>query len=282
MKSPFPGMDPYIEERGRWADFHTKLIGEIERTLAVALPDRYFIQIGERSYVVLAGTDGKEESQFCPDVGVELSEREVSLPARGVAVAVPSTASDAVTIRAFIEERFRENFIEIYTADPELRLVTCIELLSPSNKRRGSEGWEQYLRKRNALLLGTANLVEIDLLRSGQRLPMVEPWPDSAYYFLVGRQSHVPYCRVWPVHCHRVLPEIPVPLANPDPDVPLALGPLIDAVYERSRYAQRIDYSKPLHPPLPPEQATCLQPPVSGENQTGKSRTTRQRRGRGM
>jgi Protein of unknown function (DUF4058) len=279
MKSPFPGMDPFIEECGLWADFHTKLIGEIERTLAVTLPERYFIQTGERSYVVLAGTDGKEETPFYPEVGVEAAEREGAPQADGVAMVEPATASDAVTMRAFIDEHFRENFIEICMDAPEIRLVTCIEVLSPSNKRRGSEGWEQYLRKRNALLLGSANLVEIDLLRGGQRLPMVEPWPNSAYYFLVGRQSRVPYCRVWPVHCHHALPEIPVPLASPDPDVPLALGPLIEAVYERSRYARRIDYTRPLHPPLTPEQAAWL-PGGRVENQAGEPRATRPRRGR--
>jgi hypothetical protein len=284
MKSPFPGMDPYIEGCGLWADFHTKLIGEIERNLAVRLPERYFIQTGERSYVVLAGMDGKEEMPFYPDVGLEAeaAERKDRPHVSRVAIVEPATASDAVTMRAFIDQHFRENFIEIYEADPEVRLVTCIELLSPSNKRRGSEGWEQYLRKRNALLLGSANLVEIDLLRGGQRLPMVEPWPNSAYYFLVGRQSSVPYCRVWPVHCHQALPEIPVPLASPDPDVPLALGPLIEAVYERSRYARRIDYNKLLHPPLSPEQAGCLEARLRGENQAqgGQGPGTHQRRGR--
>src|SRR5262249_60213888 len=143
------------------------------------------------------------------------------------------------TMRAFIDEHFRENFIEIYEGDPDVRLVTCIEVLSPSNKRRGTEGWEQYLRKRNALLLGQANLVEIDLLRTGQRMPMVEPWPKSPYYLLVGRQSRAPYCRVWPVHFREPLPEIPVPLARPDPDLTLALQPLIEAVYDRSPSAHR-------------------------------------------
>jgi hypothetical protein len=260
MKSPFPGMDPYIEDRGLWADFHTKLIGEIERGLAPTLPDHYFVQTGERAYVVLAGTNGKEERRFYPDVGIEAAqEHERGSEANvGVALAEPAAEIAVVTMRAFIDEHFRENFIEIYENDPEVRLVTCIEVLSPSNKRRGTEGWEQYLRKRNALLLGSANLVEIDLLRGGQRMPMVEPWPSSPYYLLVGRQSHVPHCRVWPIHVHQALPEIPVPLASPDPDVPLALQPLIETIYGRSRYARRIDYTKPLDPPLAPQQAAWL------------------------
>lgn len=260
MKSPFPGMDPYIEDRGLWADFHDDLIAEIKRALAAVLPERYFVQMGERSYVVLAGKDSKEEKPFYPDIGVEAApQARLSEAVGGVAAAEPAVETESVTMRAFIDEHFRENFIEIYEADPELRLVTCLEVLSPSNKRRGTEGWDQYLRKRNALLLGSANFVEIDLLRGGQRMPMVEPWPKSPYYLLVGRQSRVPHCRVWPVHLRKALPEIPVPLASPDPDCPLRLQPMIDAVYERSRYARRIDYKKPLTPPLGSEESDWLE-----------------------
>jgi hypothetical protein len=259
MNSPFAGMDPYIEAYGLWPDFHDDLIGEIKRGLAAVLPDRYFAQTGERSYIILAGTNGKEERAFYPDVRVGTGT-EAPGPARGgVALAEPPAGSNAITMRAFIDEHFRENFIEIYEAGPETRLVTCIEVLSPANKRRGTEGWEQYLRKRNALLLGQANLIEIDLVRGGQRMPMVEPWPTSPCYLLVSWQSRAPYCRVWPVGYREPLPEIPVPLASPDPDLSLQLQPMIEAVYERSRYGRRIDYKKALTPPLTDEDATWLQ-----------------------
>lgn len=183
-------------------------------------------------------------------------------------------------MRAFIDEHFRENFIEIYESNPDVRLVTCIKVLSPSNKRRGSEGWQQYLRKRNALLLGSANLVEIDLLRGSQRMPMVEPWPNSPYYLLVGRQDRVPYCRVWPAYFHQALAEIPVPLASPDPDVPLALGPLIEAVYARSRYARRIDYAKSLSLPPTEEQGAWLRQCLHGQSKPDKPQKRGQRRRR--
>jgi len=261
MKSPFPGMDPYLEAFGLWADFHDDLIAEIKRGLSAVLPERYFVQMGERSYVVLAGTDGKEERSFYPDVGVSSTAHaeQVPAPGRGIALAESPAGSNAVTMRAFIDEHFRENFIEIYEDKPDRRLVTCIEVLSPSNKRPGTEGWEQYLRKRNGLLLGQANLVEIDLLRGGRRMPMVEPWPKSTYYLLVGRQNRAPYCRVWPVDYRAPLPEISVPLASPDADVCLVLQPMIDAVYERSRYARRIDYARSLTPPLAAEDVAWLQ-----------------------
>jgi hypothetical protein len=131
-------------------------------------------------------------------------------------------------------------------------------VLSPSNKERGSKGWKKYLRKRQALMLGEGSLVEIDLLRGGARLPLLQPWPASPYTLLVCRDTKGPLCRVWPAHFRRRLPAIPVPLQSPDLDVTLDLQPLLEAVYERSRYHRRIDYTKPLDPPLAEQDAAWL------------------------
>ncbi len=278
MPSPFPGMDPFIEDRGLWPDFHDDLIAEIKRSLAARLPERYFVQTGERAYVVLTGADQKEVHPINPDVAIEKSSVGKGPTPTTAAVAVADAG--AVTMRAFIDEHFRENFIEICEAEPTPRLVTCVEVLSPSNKQSGKKGRKLYLRKRNALLLGKANLVEIDLVRGGRRMPMVEPWPKSPYYLLVARESQVPYCRVWPAHFNQPLPEIPVPLASPDPDIPLALQPMIEAVYERSRYGRRLDYSKPLTTPLSPEEAAWLTERLGTEQTPAKPPPSPRRRGR--
>jgi hypothetical protein len=50
-----------------------------------------------------------------------------------------------------------------------------------------------------------------------------------------------------------------VPLSRPDPDLTLALQPLIDVIYERGRYREDIDYSRPLTPPLTAAQLTWLE-----------------------
>jgi hypothetical protein len=162
-------------------------------------------------------------------------------------------------LRAFVDLEFVETFIDIYELEPERRLVTSIEVLSPSNKARGTKGWELYLRKRQALLLGEANLVEIELLRGGTRMPMLDPLPASPYYLLVARRDRAPSCRVWPAYFDRPLPPLPIPLSKPDPDIIVTLQPMIEAIYERSRYAQDIDYARPLDPPLTSEQAAWLQ-----------------------
>jgi hypothetical protein len=250
MKSPFPGMNPYIEACGLFEDFHAKLIGEIERSLAPRLPERYVVRTGERSYVVLAPEVESRKYQMLPDVAV------ITRPSRGprkrgdgTAVAErPPVKRGPAIMRALVESEFRETLLEIRELNPQHRLVTSIEVLSPANKREDSPGWVQYLRKRQAILTGHANLVEIDLLRSGQRMPMEDDWPDSPYYLLVARKEESPRCTVWPAHFMEPLEDIPVPLAPPDGDVMLALQPLVEAVYERSRYEQELDYRRALRP----------------------------------
>jgi len=260
MKSPFPGMDPYIEGRRLWGDFHQHLIEKIYERLADAVSQRYFVRAGERSYLVLVKSEGQTSHPFVPDVSLTNPQRgkKTTKKRGGVAVAEPDADSDPVTMRAFIEEEHRESFVEIFEADPEQRLVTTIEVLSPSNKRLGSKGWKLYQRKRQSVLLGGVNLVEIDLLRGGQRSPMLDPWPTSPYTLLVARAKKYQLCRVWPAHFDRPLPEIPVPLAKPDADIPLQLQPMIEAIYQRSRYAGSIDYRKPLTPPLNAEEVAWL------------------------
>lgn len=257
MPSPFPGMDPFIEACGRWEDFHPKLIGEIERALAAVLPERYFVSLATRSYIVLAGTEGKEFKSFLPDVGVTTPAAKASAQRTTTAVA-EIVETEAISMEAFIALEFRETFIEIHELDPEERLVTCIEVLSPSNKRRGSKGWKRYVRKRNGLLLGAANLVELDLLRGGQRMPMMTQWPDSPYTLLVCREQRAPSCDVWPAHFRRPLPILQIPLAPPDEDVRLDLQPLLAAVYARARFDRRLDYTRPLQPALSDDDSAWL------------------------
>jgi len=88
----------------------------------------------------------------------------------------------------------------------------------------GEGGLDAYLEKRAEMLACQCNLVELDLLRGGQRLPMSGPLPPADYYALVGRVGKkTPRCRVlgWPRRSP--LPTIDIPRLPPDPDVPLDL-----------------------------------------------------------
>jgi hypothetical protein len=261
MKSPFPGMDPYIEACKLWGDFHRDLISDIKRSLARSAPERYLVRTEERSYLVLVEAEGKQDYSFLPDVSVTTSTRAKpgSPKGSGVAVAEPDEDVEPAVLRAFIEEEHRDAFVEIYEATPEQRLVTTVEVLSPSNKRPGHEGRELYLRKRQSLMLGGVNLVEIDLLRGGERMPMLDPWPNSPYTLMLARAKKPQACLVWQGHWRKPLPTIRVPLLKPDADLDLDLQPLIGAIYQRSRYHLSIDYTRPLAPPLGAEDAAWLE-----------------------
>lgn len=251
-RSPFPGMDPFLEASGLWGDFHHTLIADIQRQVGPQLPPKYIARTEERSYILTVESEEKANRIFIPDVSV-------TGPSSRFAVAdAPAKANGGVSMRAFIEVEFEETFLDIYELGPERRLVTSIEVLSPANKARGTKGWKLYNRKRQALLLGKANLVEIDLLRRGTRLPMLDPWPDAPYTVLVARKSLAPACKVWPAHSDRPLPAVPVPLSRGYADLTLELQPLVEAIYKRNSYAEQIDYTRPLDPPLRPEEAAFL------------------------
>lgn len=260
MKSPFPGMDPYIESQGLWGDFHNHLIEHICQHLADSVSERYFVRTGRRSYYVLIGEEGKDDYSFVPDVKINVAEsgKRTKRKSESVATAEPAMEDEPLTLRLFIEDEYRESFVDIYEANPEERLVTTIEVLSPSNKRPGTKGWKLYQRKRRNVLLGNVNLVEIDLLRDGQRPPSFDPWPSSPYYLLVARASREQYAKVWRASFQSPIPVIPVPLDKPDADIPLRLQPMIETIYKRFRYGGSINYSKPLKPPLRGAEATWV------------------------
>jgi hypothetical protein len=127
----------------------------------------------------------------------------------------------------------RENFIEI--RDRESReLVTVIELLSPTNKRPGSDR-DQFLNKRYQLLSSTAHYVEIDLLRGEPRLP-IENLPDCDAYAMVSRVEERPHVGLWPVSLLEPLPTIPIPLRAPAADARIDLQAILHQAYDAGGY----------------------------------------------
>jgi hypothetical protein len=88
----------------------------------------------------------------------------------------------------------------------------------------------EYRRKRLALLRSKVHLLEIDLLRKGERPPLEKPLPDVPYFAVLSRVERRPVADVWPIRLQEVLPILPTPLLDPDPDVPLELGRAVAAV----------------------------------------------------
>jgi Protein of unknown function (DUF4058) len=94
------------------------------------------------------------------------------------------------------------------------------------------------------------------------------PLPPASYYVTLGRIERRPYVDVWPIQLIERLPVLPVPLSTPDPDVPLDLGAVVQAVYERGGYVTRIDYRQAVPPPsLEPEQQAWVEHLLAAHHQ---------------
>jgi hypothetical protein len=129
-------------------------------------------------------------------------------------------------------------------------VVTVLETLSPANKRSGGDGRREYLRKREEILESRTHLVELDLLRGGERLPTVGPLPPGDYYAIVSRAERRPRAQLYGWTLRQQLPPIPVPLKQGDPDAILELQEVFTIVYDRARYDLSLDYTAGLAPPL--------------------------------
>src|SRR5262249_36067050 len=124
---------------------------------------------------------------------------------------------------------------------------------SPTNKR--GDGRDEYLAKRARILRSTAHLVEIDLLRQGQRVPMREPLPPAPYFMFVSRAEDRPMTEVIPTSIDQPLPEVPIPLLPGDPDVALDLQKALSNAYDLLGYDLAIDYTAPPDVQLGTEEA---------------------------
>lgn len=256
MPSPFPGMDPYLEGSA-WQSFHGQYIAELARQLAPKIRPKYLALMGERELVSLGRSDeddddGKEDEglvrgNLYPDVAVAEVAEATETPAAGGGTSVLAAP---VHVRTLINDPPPDWVLEIRDAE-QRRLVTLIELLSPSNKR--GDDHAAYLAKRNHALRSPAHLVEIDLLHHGRRLPMRDPLPPAPYYVFVSRAGQRPVTGVWPIRLETRLPAVAVPLLRPDPDARLDLQDAFDQVYDtigydlvlKSRYAD----DPPVHLP---------------------------------
>jgi len=170
----------------------------------------------------------------------------------------------SIGVRVYYEEpmlEFHEPYIEILDRQSALRIVTVIELVSPSNKYAGP-GHDAYAVRQGEVLNSEAHLVEIDLLRHGLHVLAV-PEPRVADhvkydYLITVNRAGCPRNRfeIWPWAAREPLPVIALPLAGDDPDIPLDIRPALERAYEAGSYRDRINYHAPCEPPLQDDDQT--------------------------
>jgi len=254
MKSPFPGMDPWLERS--WGDIHHRLIQYSCDVLQGRLPGDLRARVEERVFVEQPELE-RTPRYLVPDV--VLLERGRPAQSRGAAVLEPPPVRPVSQPMVFrmTNDPITESWIEIRDRSGNT-VVTVIEFLSPANKS-GGIGQELYLKKQREVLSSTANLVEVDLVRTGERvlaLPKLQipaaVWAD--YLTCVSVAWDGRRIDLYPMPLREPLPVLSIPLRRDDAPVPLDLQELVAQAYTAGRYDD-IDYSLPPTPPLTVEDA---------------------------
>jgi hypothetical protein len=196
------------------------LISEIQATLNPLLRPPYVARIDVRVY---NSNDDPGREALIPDapIGTRLKDVEIE-----------------------------EAFLKILHVETK-ELVAVIEILSPTNKIRGSRGRASFMANRHEIMNTKVHWVEIDLLRAGVPSVTDPPLrPESDYRVLVSRSDRRTRTRYWPIRVRQPLPVIKIPLRGKGSEVPLDLGAVLNSAYDRAEYDASVDYRKDPEPPL--------------------------------
>ena len=241
MRPPFPGMDPWLEHANLWLDLHNSLITAIRDAIVPKVAPKYYVGIEQRTYETRPGSAvylGR------PDVGVTWTGVTESLAGSSE----PRSSNGPGVLELDVEVPVTEHVDEWYLEVREAvrgKLVTVIEVLSPTNKLR-QPGRKQYLRKRGKILDSRTSLVEIDLLRAGKVMPIEIPsLVKGDYRILVSRGKSRPHARLYVFGLRQPIPDIPIPLLPRDAEPMLDLNAVLHDLYDRARFDLRLNYSLP-------------------------------------
>jgi hypothetical protein len=255
-------MDPYLEEPAIWPDLHDALAAEIRRTLNASLPRPFYARLEMRNELGIVD-EPRARMRIVPDVAVVRPSRAVTAsdsPGAGGGVAVAEPALSPISPSqdvVLFEETIRHPMVEVRDASYGHRLVTLIEILSPSNKHRGPDQ-DAYCLKREEIWQAKVSLIEIDLLRTGDRVflkPELQLWfaaldPIPNYLVQVNRGWERHRHQLFPFGLSDRLPVIPVPLREGITEPLLNLQKVFDNAYDGGPYALgAVDYSRPPDPP---------------------------------
>ncbi|MFO0806778.1 MAG: DUF4058 family protein [Gemmataceae bacterium] len=242
MPSPFPGMDPYLENPVYWGGLHGNLITRIQASLNKSLPKGWYAELDD--FVWLEADEDEERRLLGKPDSFLIGRNGAHTPSSSATV-----VAAPVRFRMPVAKKRKTKHVKVVAPDHS-RVVTVIEVLSPANKQN-KEGREKYVAKREDYLASGVHLVEIDLLRLGERFVDGSPQPpDADYYLFVCRAEDYPGAEVWPFTVREPIPSFEVPLNQGQAGPVLDLRSCLDEIYDTNRYSSRVDYTLPPVPPL--------------------------------
>lgn len=234
-------MNPYLEHPNRWSTVHNRLIVALADVLTPQLLPKYQVDIEKRIYQVVGANTllvGRA------DVSVQRPRTPAEAPNN---VVVAPSPAEPVKVTVPLTEEVREAYLEVKEAVTKT-VLTAIEILSPTNKQ--GDGRQKYEAKRQRVLRSQTHLVEIDLLRAGNPLPIVEDLLQSHYRILVSRSAERPTADLYLFNLPDCIPPFCLPLQANDQEPTVDLQAILNDVYDRSGYDYFIDYRVDPLPPL--------------------------------
>lgn len=235
MKTPFPGMDPYLEHPALWQDVHNRLIAALADVMAPIVAPRYYVALERRAYLLK------------PDDVVFVGRPDIALVTRSQ----PAIAATTPVFDGVLE--VGEDYLEIHEVRSG-KLVTLVEVLSPTNKLN-KDGRDQYEAERAQVLMTRTNLVEIDLLRAGEPMAVVGQAAHSDYRILISRGHQRPRAQLYFFRVRQPIPQFPLPLLPGEVEPLVDINTTLHALYSRAHFDLRLDYTQPAVPPLSPDDA---------------------------
>ncbi len=239
MRSPFPGVDPHLEHPALWPDVHNSIIGAIRDELSPRLRPRYYVALERRVY------------SFKPDDLAFIGRPDV-------AVVSPSTQplggrkaqshTGLLEVEVPMIDEVGETFLEVHEVGTG-QVVTIVELLSPANKLH-AKGRQDYEEKRDQVFQSRTSLVEIDLLRAGDPMPLVGDSTRTDYRILVSRGTQRPRAHLHAFGVREAIPSFSLPLAPGDAEAIVEFNTIVHDLYERASFDLRLDYAQPPVPAL--------------------------------
>ena len=237
-------MNPYLEQPADWRDFHHRLISEIAGSITPQIVPQFFAKVEEM--VFIHEPPAEERVRLgSGDVTVVDGSSSGDVATMGTATLSPSIAA----MVARLPQTEEEHHAYLTLRDRQSNDLVClIEVLSPSNKRHGPDR-ETYMRKRTLTQFSPAHFVEIDLLRGGPRMPLVDTPPVYDYGVTVSRREMRPDVEFYPINLRDRLPTIPIPLRGDHPDAEVDLQSALHNVYDAAGYEHYLYRGTP-QPPL--------------------------------
>jgi hypothetical protein len=239
-------MDPYLEYPAFWSSFHTRLMVAIADVVAPQLSSQYYVEVESRTYQ----SDEEEEELLIgiPDAVVFAGQGDVlSNESSGLESSSTATQLRPEKVMVPMPLEVKQRYLEVREMGTDA-VITVIELLSPTNKRTG-EGRTAYEKKRRLILGSDTHLVEMDLLRGGKPMMVRGIQSASTYRILISRSPQRPTADYYGVTLRQPLPSFPIPLKPGDAEPVVPIQEVFTQLFDRARYATRIDYRQPIPPP---------------------------------